>query len=92
MKTKVVNIRREQKQHYMLIDRHTIFGNPFRIGTHGNRAEVIARYKVHFHTRMATDASFHDAVQDLKGKRLGCWCAPLACHGDVIVEYLEGGN
>jgi len=19
-----------------------------------------------------------------------CWCKPKACHGDVIVEYLEG--
>ena len=21
---------------------------------------------------------------ELKGKTLGCWCAPLACHGDVL--------
>jgi hypothetical protein len=26
----------------------------------------------------------------LKGKRLGCFCKPLACHGDVIKEYIEG--
>lgn len=23
---------------------------------------------------------------ELKGKILGCWCSPLACHGDVLVE------
>jgi hypothetical protein len=26
-------------------------------------------------------------VKRLKGKDLVCWCAPLACHGDVILKY-----
>jgi hypothetical protein len=26
----------------------------------------------------------------LKGKTLGCWCKPEACHGDVLVEFIEG--
>jgi hypothetical protein len=25
----------------------------------------------------------------LKGKRLGCYCAPLPCHGDVLCELAE---
>lgn len=25
----------------------------------------------------------------LKGKRLGCFCKPLSCHGDIIVSILE---
>lgn len=24
----------------------------------------------------------------LKGKTLGCWCKPEACHGDVLVELV----
>jgi hypothetical protein len=28
-------------------------------------------------------------LEPLRGKRLACWCAPLPCHGDVIVEWLE---
>lgn len=28
------------------------------------------------------------ALPELKG-RLGCWCKPEACHGDVLVELLE---
>jgi len=27
-------------------------------------------------------------LEPLRGKRLGCWCKPLPCHGDVIVELL----
>ena len=26
--------------------------------------------------------------QHLKGKKLGCWCKPECCHGDVLVELL----
>ena len=26
----------------------------------------------------------------LRGKRLGCVCKPKACHGDVLVELIEG--
>jgi hypothetical protein len=29
-------------------------------------------------------------IPELKGKRLGCWCKPDACHGDVLIELVEG--
>jgi hypothetical protein len=25
-------------------------------------------------------------LPELKGKVLGCWCAPKACHGDILSE------
>lgn len=28
-------------------------------------------------------------LEPLRGKRLACWCHPLPCHGDVIVEWLD---
>ena len=28
-------------------------------------------------------------LHELKGKTLGCWCKPKACHGDVLVELVE---
>ena len=30
-----------------------------------------------------------DHLHELKGKRLGCWCAPLLCHGEVLLELAE---
>lgn len=27
---------------------------------------------------------------ELKGKILGCWCAPLPCHGDTLAELANG--
>lgn len=26
------------------------------------------------------------ALTELRGKTLGCWCAPKLCHGDVLVR------
>ena len=32
-------------------------------------------------------------VRELKGKVLGCWCAPvMACHGEVLVRMAEEGD
>ena len=33
--------------------------------------------------------SYPDYLEPLRGKRLACWCAPLPCHGDVILQALE---
>ena len=31
-------------------------------------------------------------LPELKGKSLGCWCKPEACHGDVLVRLLAEYN
>ena len=28
----------------------------------------------------------------LENKILGCWCKPKACHGDILVKYVEKEN
>jgi hypothetical protein len=28
-------------------------------------------------------------IPTLKGKVLGCWCYPRACHGDVLAELAD---
>lgn len=28
-------------------------------------------------------------IEELRGKRLGCWCSPKPCHGDVLVKILN---
>lgn len=63
------------------------FGNPFTIG---DRTTKIAKYRFWFQDRIAKDAEFRARIEGLRGKRLVCFCKPLRCHGDVIVEFLEG--
>jgi len=91
-KTKLVNYRTYNldRSKVIPIDRRSIFGNPFHIGVeHGTREEVVAAYKEWFYICIEIDSDFRKAVQGLKGKTLGCWCTPLPCHGDIIIEYLE---
>ena len=81
--TKVVHCEHEQFDVY--IGRPGPWGNPFEIGKHGTRAEVIAKYRAYLINNPNLLARLHE----LKDKTLGCWCKPKACHGDVLVEMLH---
>lgn len=62
------------------IGRGSPWGNPYIIGRHGNRQEVIELYRIN--TLPTLDLS------PLKGKSLVCWCHPLPCHGDLLIKAL----
>ena len=84
--TKVVNKYREAYDVY--IGRPSIFGNPFSVKEYG-REGCIEKYREYFYKRIKEDVKFKEEVLKLKDKVLGCFCKPLACHGDVIKEYLD---
>jgi len=73
------------------IGRGSEFGNQFKIGVDGTRAEVVEKYRGWFLEKMREPA-FRRSIWELEGKRLVCFCAPRACHGDVIKEWLEMGE
>ena len=89
-KTKLINLRTYKDKGYVRIDRQSIFGNPYVIDKDGTREEVIEKYRVYFYECLRIDEWFKGKVENLRGKILACWCAPEACHGDIIIEYLEG--
>jgi hypothetical protein len=78
--TRVVHCRRERYDVY--IDRPSRWGNPFVVGRDGTREEVIAKYRQWLMGRPDLLAR----LGELRGKVLGCWCKPKACHGDVLAE------
>ncbi len=88
MSNLVVHCRKQKFD--ILIDRRTIWGNPFIIGIDGTREDVIAKHKDWFYN--STEAAhLRSKVHELKGKILGCWCAPLSCHGDTLANAsIEG--
>ena len=86
MKTTVVHCKRAQYDVY--IGRPSKWGNPYRIGPDGDRTEVIRKYREHVMNSL-------DLLKDLRllrGKVLGCWCAPNPCHGDVLAELCNAGR
>lgn len=82
------------------VGRPSSLGNPFSIGEHGNRKDVILKYKKWFYNNLG-DENIRKCLRKLKGKALKgcleliCWCAPFECHAEVIREFLvledEGG-
>jgi excisionase family DNA binding protein len=90
-KTTVVNLKAGESFD-VRIDRKSKWGNPFVIGKDGNRSEVIEKYR----QWIANQPELLESLEELRGKRLGCHCKPLDCHGDVLIELLnqngKGGN
>lgn len=72
----------------VFIGRPSKWGNPFVIGRDGDRAMVIAKYEAWVRDQPALRA----ALVELCGKVLGCYCAPLPCHGDVLARLAEEGR
>jgi hypothetical protein len=85
--TTVVNMR--TNAYDVAIDRSGPFGNPYHVGKDGDRGAVLELYRSYFSRRVEQDPEFKRRVLDLRGKRLGCWCSPMPCHGMIIVEWLE---
>ncbi len=82
--TRVVNVKMCDT-YDTYIGRGSPWGNPWKIGEDGTREEVIERFR----TYLLTQPHLMRALPELKGKVLGCWCKPEACHGDVLVKYIE---
>lgn len=88
MNTRLVNIR-SGAQFDVSIMRPGPFGNPYVLGPDGDREEVVRKFRYDFYERLKLDPSWKEKVEALSGKILGCVCAPLKCHGDVYLEYLN---
>lgn len=66
--------------------------NPFKLDTEVDRAAVIERYRVWLWDKIqAKDGPVVAELARIAAKgaagepvQLGCWCFPLACHGDVV--------
>lgn len=58
------------------------WGNPFRIGRDGDRVTVIAKYE----RWLADQHHLLRALDELRGHDLVCFCAPRACHGDLLLR------
>jgi len=79
-------VHNKRAYYEVYIGRPGKWGNPFNIGKDGTREEVIEKYREWIQTQPKLLASLHE----LEGKILGCWCAPKACHGDVLSELANG--
>jgi len=66
----------------VFVGRPSKWGNPFMIGRDGNRDTVIAKYREWLHH----NEELLSSLNELKGRDLYCFCSPLPCHADVLLE------
>jgi hypothetical protein len=94
--TRVVNIRKDVQYaglkstpEYEYIGRGSYWGNPYSMFAEGeSRDEVIRKFEYDFiHEKFAKKEK--SEVYKLAGKRLGCFCKPDKCHGDVLADFLN---
>jgi len=67
------------------------WANPYKVSptmTMEEVLEVLDKYEIYVRNRPDLMAS----LEDLRGKRLGCWCKDRnydPCHGDVLVKLIN---
>lgn len=90
--TRVVNRRVEDFDVY--IGRGSKWGNPYSHMKNtmakyevGSREEAIEAYRVYI--TEGDGRYLLNSLKELEGKVLGCYCKPLACHGDILVELVN---
>ena len=94
--TRVINIKKETDYSsqrstpvYEYIGRGSYWGNPYSMYEEGDdRDEVIRKYKYDFDFEKFPNKAKSE-VYKLAGKRLGCFCKPQSCHGDVLADFLN---
>lgn len=94
--TRVVN-KDKDEAYDVYIGRGTPWGNPYAVGfgngpdeDQDDRDEAIRKYRYDFERDyLRGGEDFKQQLLQLRGKRLGCHCKPLACHGDVLADYLN---
>lgn len=99
--TTVVNIKDEDHDIYIgrAVPRaglpKSMFANPFKIKKADrhtpavDRAAVIVLYEGWLRREIREGRITREALFDLKGAVLGCWCKPEPCHGDILALYAE---
>ena len=75
-------VHKNKAPYEVYVGRPTQWGNPYVIGVDGTRDQVIAKYR----GWLLRNPQLLAQLPTLRGKVLACWCAPEACHADVLAE------
>lgn len=59
--------------------------NPYSVKQYG-RDGALDRYRKYIE---ANENNLLNDLHELAGKRLGCWCKPSPCHGDILRELFS---
>lgn len=84
----VRDVGKRTNDHQVYVGRRTKWGNPYYMSQHGSREEVVELFRKYFYG----SGTLMGAIHELEGKDLICWCAPLPCHADILLEFANRNN
>ena len=61
------------------------WGNPFKVTNKNSVKKCLERYE----DLIRGTPDLFNAVLELEGKELGCWCKPYPCHGDILIKLFK---
>jgi len=67
----------------------SIWANPHKITETQSREQVLKLYHEYIEEKLKSNPELVKELIKLDGKKLGCWCKPECCHGDILVELIE---
>lgn len=101
---KVVNVKHEKCTHYIGRAAYghpaSALGNPFKLQPGEERGATLERYKKWLWQKIQEgDEAVLDELRDIADAvlesqeevKLGCWCKPHPCHGDIVLACVEWG-
>ena len=92
--TVIVNVKNSDYDIYIGRGFDSIWGNPY---THISDKKTAAKFIVKsredaiskYRDWILNQPELMNRLEELRGKRLGCWCAPKKCHGEILIELLQ---
>lgn len=60
------------------------WANPFSVKKY-TREIALQKYEEY----ILSTPSLLESLGELEGKRLGCWCSPEPCHGNIIIKLFR---
>lgn len=66
----------------------SIWCNPFKITPTQTREVVLRKYEKYIINKIKKEHLVTELLK-LRGKKLGCWCYPEKCHGDVLIKLIN---
>lgn len=95
MEIEVINIKDYEDTDYIYIGRPSKYGNPYsskesNIAENvGSKEESIEKYEEYIDQHPEIIDSLIKELKENVVYKLGCWCKPSNCHGDVLVKKIK---
>jgi hypothetical protein len=71
------------------IGRPSIWGNPYVVGKHGSRDQVVEMYSIWLSKQLQAPEFLAEFESLASSPGLVCFCAPKRCHGHALIEEMK---